>query len=62
MKDYEFLLKKISEKIKDPKKRKYIKDNLESICSRFKRFLKIFLQNCRDNLQKYFYKGKNCDA
>ena len=42
MKDYEFLLKKISEKIKDPKKRKYIKDNLESIVVDLKNQL-IFL-------------------
>lgn len=42
MKDYEFLLKKISEKIKDPKKRKYIKDNLESIVVDLKDFSKFF--------------------
>lgn len=42
MKDYEFLLKKISEKIKDPKKKKYIKDNLESIVVDLKDFSEFF--------------------
>ena len=42
MKDYEFLLRKISDKIKDPKKKKYIRDNLESIVVDLKDFSNFF--------------------
>tara|TARA_B100001093_G_scaffold518774_1_gene604868 strand:+ start:1331 stop:2347 length:1017 start_codon:yes stop_codon:yes gene_type:complete len=42
MEKYEFLLKKISKKIKDPKHKKYIEKNLKSIALDLKDFSKFF--------------------